>query len=316
MSSFKIPFGLIDGRIVEVKDVPSGLRCGCLCPGCKKALIARKGDVNAHHFAHAHAKDSDLCDYGSETAIHLMAKQILCEEMRIAAPECVVEKQGIDDRGQTHSASRTAHEEGPLVFDEIKSEQSIGMFIPDIVASMCGEHFIIEIAVTHFCEKDKISALRAKGRNVLEVDLRSLTKKLPSKDELRSYLIDEKTNREWLSLKSYGDTKERVERELKEKIATANSRHQARTVTAVERRQPSPQSSGNDSRSRPITYSKTDVKNRWFACPTCRDSQRTFPDWQNRLPEEMFLFSCTWEEAPEQATQVSCPFCNGLVSIP
>lgn len=310
MSSFKIPFGLKDEQVVEVDDVPSGLRCGCVCPGCKMDLIARKGEVNAHHFAHAHAKDSDLCEYGTETAIHLMAKQILCEEKGIFAPASLIEKNDVDDRGNSHTASGTAHNKGSLVFDEVVSETPFGTIIPDILASIGGEQFIIEVAVTHFCGKDKISAFREDYCNVLEVDLRSFSKKLPTKDELRSYLMEEEATREWLSLKSYRDVEKQVEKELQDKIAAANIGNKAKTVTRVDRPNPTSQPPGTYHRSELITYNKTDTKRCWLACPSCKENQKAYPDWQDRLPEEVFLFSCSWEEAPMEATSVPCPFCN------
>lgn len=316
MSSFKIPFGLRKERLVEVDDVPSGLRCDCVCPGCKRELIARKGEVNAHHFAHAHAKDSDLCEYGTETAIHLMAKQILCEEKRIFAPETLIARKDVDDRGNSHTASRVAHSKGLLIFNEVISEKSFGGTIPDILANVGGEQFIIEIAVTHFCNKDKISTFREKHCNVLEVDLRSFTKSLPTKEDLRSYLVQEEATREWLSLKSYTDVEKQVEEELQDRISAANERNKAKTVTHIERPKLTPQPQGPHHRSKLITYNKADTKSRWFACPTCKKNQKAYPDWQDRLPEEVFLFSCSWQEAPWEATQVPCPFCSGLVSIP
>jgi hypothetical protein len=315
MSSFKIPFGLKKERLVEVDDVPSGLRCDCVCPGCKRDLIARKGEVNAHHFAHAHGKDSDLCEYGAETAIHLMAKQILCEEKRIFAPETLVERNDFDDRGNSHTASRAAHSKGSLIFDEVISEKSFGGMIPDILSTVGGEPFIIEIAVTHFCGKDKISTFREKHCNVLEVDLRSFTKSLPTKEDLRSYLIEEEATREWLSLKSYEDVEKQVEKELRDKIAAANERNKSKTVTRVERTKPMPQSSGTHHRSELITYHKADTKSRWFAFPSCNEKQKAYPYWQDRLPEEVFLFSCSWEEAPWEVTSVPCPFCNAPVTV-
>jgi hypothetical protein len=56
----KIPFALSDGNYVGVDDVPRGLACGCVCPGCKHPLVARHGDVLEHHFAHVH---EGACDF-------------------------------------------------------------------------------------------------------------------------------------------------------------------------------------------------------------------------------------------------------------
>ncbi|HGG6428060.1 TPA: hypothetical protein ACJG67_004667 [Salmonella enterica subsp. enterica serovar Kottbus] len=51
----RIPFGLKkkDQMYVDVADVPKGKNCGCLYPSCHIPLIARQGNVNRWHFAHA-----------------------------------------------------------------------------------------------------------------------------------------------------------------------------------------------------------------------------------------------------------------------
>ncbi|MGN5043167.1 competence protein CoiA family protein [Aeromonas sp. 3P] len=38
--------------IVSIEDVPSGKACGCTCIDCNEPLVAKKGEVNRHHFAH------------------------------------------------------------------------------------------------------------------------------------------------------------------------------------------------------------------------------------------------------------------------
>jgi hypothetical protein len=314
MSNFKIPFGLKKKRLVEVEEVLSGLRCGCVCPGCKKDLIARKGEVNAHHFAHAHIKDGDLCEYGAETAIHLMAKQIICEEKAIFAPSTVVEKKDHDDQGRSHSASREAHREGTLVFDVAASEQSLGAITPDILASIGEEQFIVEVAVTHFCDKSKISECRKNGYNVLEIDLKAFTKTLPTKDSLRKYIIGNASGRTWLSLKSYGNVEKQVERELQEKIAAANLRFEATVVKKVQRPKTTQQLEAPH-RFEPSTYSEKNVKKRWFVCLVCKENQKAYASWQQRLPEEIFLFSCTLEESPWDIANAQCPFCNSPVAV-
>ena len=50
------PFGLRDGQVIMIEDVPNGqngLRCNCICPACKEPFEARMGEVRRHHFAHS-----------------------------------------------------------------------------------------------------------------------------------------------------------------------------------------------------------------------------------------------------------------------
>ena len=72
------------GRTAHIDDVPNGARCGCVCPQCKQALIAKNGgQERAHHFAHEGGAD---CEGGTETSLHLAAKQIVADQKRLALP--------------------------------------------------------------------------------------------------------------------------------------------------------------------------------------------------------------------------------------
>src|SRR5690606_16981536 len=83
-----------DGRVLHISEVPSGLDCGCSCPGCDRRLSAHKGDVLAHHFAH---HDPTNCSGGRETALHKLAKQVIAEQGLVALPP-VVAKHGDNER--------------------------------------------------------------------------------------------------------------------------------------------------------------------------------------------------------------------------
>jgi len=74
----------LEGNIVHVSQVPPGSACKCKCPECDGDLIAKKGEKLAHHFAHATLVS---CRGGPETALHLLAKQIVKDRLRINLPE-------------------------------------------------------------------------------------------------------------------------------------------------------------------------------------------------------------------------------------
>lgn len=48
-----LPYGSQHGNLIHISEVRSG-KSALTCPYCDDALIARKGKVVAHHFAHAH----------------------------------------------------------------------------------------------------------------------------------------------------------------------------------------------------------------------------------------------------------------------
>jgi hypothetical protein len=69
-----LDFGLDHtGRMRGIDEVEQGLACNCECPECGSPLIARKGAVRVHHFAH----QGESCTTGAETALHRMAKEIV-----------------------------------------------------------------------------------------------------------------------------------------------------------------------------------------------------------------------------------------------
>jgi len=54
----KLPYGLLSNQIIHITEVQSG-STGVQCPYCKKALVAKKGKIKRHHFAHAGASCLD-----------------------------------------------------------------------------------------------------------------------------------------------------------------------------------------------------------------------------------------------------------------
>ena len=79
MADFLIPYALDHaGQVVHVDEVPGGAACKCICPACETSLIARKGDIKAHHFAHANSQPA------CESALHATAKVMLFQRIQRA----------------------------------------------------------------------------------------------------------------------------------------------------------------------------------------------------------------------------------------
>ena len=70
-----LPYGLLDGCIVHVDKVKTGISSGCVCPNCGAPLISKNaGSVRQHHFSHASGWTS--CGEGW---LHATAKLLLAE---------------------------------------------------------------------------------------------------------------------------------------------------------------------------------------------------------------------------------------------
>lgn len=151
-----------DGRLLHIGEVPSGLACNCVCPGCGRRMVAKKGDVQAHHFAHNAQQDGRSCASAGETALHKFAKLILDERLEITLPAQVVEEQK-DREVVVRAAKRT--------FDRAILETKDGQIVPDVVLLLRDRRLIVEFKVTHPCDLIKIARIQAMDVGAIEIDL-------------------------------------------------------------------------------------------------------------------------------------------------
>ncbi|MEZ9709172.1 competence protein CoiA family protein [Vibrio breoganii] len=143
-----------EGRVVSIGDVVSGRLCGCACVSCGTALIAKKGQHKAHHFAH----DMDCnCNWSGETELHLLAKEVLEEDKEVSF---------------THLTLDGTEYKVRVPFVTVEQEVQQGHLRPDIMATTSeGETVLVEVAVTHLCDEAKIQHYRKNCVNALEIVL-------------------------------------------------------------------------------------------------------------------------------------------------
>lgn len=111
--------------LVDVADVPSGQKCGCICPSCNLPLIAKKGVVNEWHFAHDSKyleKDQELsCDFSWAVAVKMMIKQLLMEGNRLTLPDYYIGFQGVGYQAVKRKIKVTGSSEIIYTNPELKS---------------------------------------------------------------------------------------------------------------------------------------------------------------------------------------------------
>jgi hypothetical protein len=212
-----VPFGLLDGQLVEPTNVVNGRACGCTCPACARPLIAyNQGRVRTGAwFGHAPGED---CLSARETALHLMAKTLLAEERMLQFPAVVVLKRRepgtffLDDefrREEIRHAQR-------ITFSRVDLEASRTFRVPqaggagetscllraDALAVDAGDpsvEYWIEIRVHHAVDAEKRRALQGIGVQALEIDLRWMLGEDITKARVRAALLDEVLHRHWLA---------------------------------------------------------------------------------------------------------------------
>ena len=144
-----------NGHIVDVKDVVSGKACNCTCISCQGVVWAMKGPIKAHYFAHEpNSIEQDSCTWKPETEIHILAKEVLATDRQLLLPIGTI---------------NPIHQN--ISFDEMACEVYEGRVIPDVIGFIDGEKVLIEVAVTHFCDRGKIKELKRVNATCVELDL-------------------------------------------------------------------------------------------------------------------------------------------------
>ena len=157
-----LAYGLRDERIVHIREVPSGLACDCVCPHCRVRLVARRGEIKAPHFAHYHSEE---CKHARETALHILAKEILEAELNLSLPEWCV----------TNGFRKKILQPGvSYAFDGAALEQRVGEVVPDVIVKKAERELLVEIFVTHACDNAKVAKIRALELSAIEIDLSAL----------------------------------------------------------------------------------------------------------------------------------------------
>lgn len=264
-----IAFGLDrDGRMRSVHEVAQGLPCACICPCCKAPLIARKGPVRAHHFAHAPGVTP--CLGGPETALHQMAKQIVADAATIALPAMTVREPRHVEPDQSKACEEVACPAETMEIRHAQVEATEDRFRPDVVISDGEKELWLEIRVAHRVMEYKHEALRRQGRGCLEIDIRDCATEDIDVDRLRRILLEEIRRKVWLAHPAEAAARERARAEWTRK---ENERRARARQTPTSPPKPIRRPKARTPRPRPAEpekpLSQGEPASRWLYCPRC-----------------------------------------------
>ena len=156
----RLSYGLKEGRLLHVSEVQRGLACGCACPACGDRLVARKGPVREHHFAHA--------------ANHDCRTEIVLPNVMIPFP----------------FGTRTIAEEKRFQLTSVALERRLSDIVPDVIARVRDRPLLIEVRVTHGIEPRKLARIRS-------IDLSAAPRDLPRKD-LEELVVGPGAHKRWI----------------------------------------------------------------------------------------------------------------------
>lgn len=169
------------GQLVHVDSVPNGNACKCTCPKCHKPLDAKNGgSIREHHFAHAHG---NVCEGAVETALHLLAKEILLEEKAILLPKC--------DKWNFPQSFIRLHDVKQETWDNLYNIK------PDAEGIMeNGERILIEFYVSHKITDNKRKIIVNNNIKCIEIDLNYVPL---DKNAIRTFLLSDTNNKKWIT---------------------------------------------------------------------------------------------------------------------
>lgn len=180
-------YALKDGEIISIQEVQSGLKCGCRCPACGEALVAKKGNKMMHHFSHCADHN---CEYGYESSLHLAAKDILSKAKRIVLPPVYV------DFSNSYKKAEKVSDSIEIEIDKVELEKRCNNVIPDIVVYSGGKQLFVEIYVTHAVDDIKLAKIKNENISMIEIDLSEITEVLTPED-LAKILLHDSEEKKW-----------------------------------------------------------------------------------------------------------------------
>jgi hypothetical protein len=172
--NLKLPFGRNEeNEIVHISQVKRGKSCNCFCTACSSPLIAVKGNKNQHHFRHAVELD---CESGVESAVHLAAKQILKQKMKIKLPPFKISESARDLHGrQVWKSDLIGNPHEEIEFDSVQEEKAIHGMRADILAQRDKNLLIIEFYFRHKVDDVKKEKIKKANISAVEINLSDLT---------------------------------------------------------------------------------------------------------------------------------------------
>jgi hypothetical protein len=167
----KIPFAKCNGSLIHISEVEGGLHEDCRCPLCNRSLVARRGSLKVHHFAHATESNCE-----PETVMHLLGKQLLAEKVEAAIREGLplFLSWHCEDCDDSHEIDLTQN------IAQVSVEHDLGTLRPDVV--LLTHHnepaMILELVVTHspdervlaYCTERKIPFFEFRLKKMGDLD--------------------------------------------------------------------------------------------------------------------------------------------------
>ncbi len=196
MRESKIPFGERDGTLFRAHEVENGLRCNCICPGCRQPLnAANNGEKVAPHFRHAQSND---CTTGFREGVRRAAVALIVQHKQLLLPAFL-------DMTRIVTASGRMLEEKVELRPVMVTAEFVERFVEldglrgHAVLNLSGRQLIVRIKMSSRMEHERYRQLQALEHSSMEIDLHPLT--LEQVNDAGSFthaVLQDPSNRSWI----------------------------------------------------------------------------------------------------------------------
>lgn len=219
----KLPFGIRNGILVHISEITleeKGLACNCFCPNCNEPLIAKKGEVKIHHFAHS--KSNCSTEDAMKKAFEYLLKETILKSGYFELPEYtlsynknITKVENISDNKVEINLTETevVRKRGFISIDKVDIKEKDNL--TEIVIEGNDEKIIIQLILKNFEIIQKFNFNKEEGISVLQIDLRKYYDKfnLLDKKTLEDILINEIKNKKWV----FSQNAENIKNEIVDK---------------------------------------------------------------------------------------------------
>lgn len=198
--SIKNPFAETPvGVIVHAEEAHSRGSSSWLCPGCKKGLLLKRSVYGRPFFAHR----AEPCGLSFETALHLFAKQVICEDRAVLVPEYRV------DGEVTSSPALVRFTDASM---ETADERALAVrIVPDCTLRDGQRTLYVEVRVTHAVNEAKELKVHSTGTSMIEIVLSRTAAADMDVESLRKYVLENAT-RHWIVNAAHAEHERRLRR--------------------------------------------------------------------------------------------------------
>ncbi len=196
MLGLSIPLGERDGQLYRAYEVENGLGCGCVCPACRKPLVAaNQGEKRLPYFRHA---ELEQCGQGRSEGIRRAAVQLIARRKEILLP-------GFSDTvvmsgrsGQVRSAD-VAFAPLCVQVEQVERFVDLGDLRAHALLTLQGRELVVRILCSARQEHERRRRLQAMELSSIEVDLHWLSDvEINDQARFEHAVLHAPSNRAWI----------------------------------------------------------------------------------------------------------------------